>query len=60
MALGIAASRTGGLFANNGTMVKSPIPAMPRAVDRGGAAGAPGLPSHDAIFERRGAMSGAV
>ena len=52
MALGIAASRTGGLFANNGTMVKSTHPGnAARHVDRGALLARRGFRSHDAIFE---------
>ena len=52
MALGIAASRTGGLFANNGTMVKSTHPGNAARMSTEAALLARrGFRSHDAIFE---------
>src|SRR5262245_23679481 len=52
MALGIAASRTGGLFANNGTMVKSTHPGNAARLSTEAALLARrGFHSHDAIFE---------
>jgi len=52
MALGIGASRTGGLFANNGTMVKSTHPGNAARMSTEAALLARrGLISNDAIFE---------
>lgn len=52
MTLGIAASRTGGLFANNGTMVKSTHPGNAARVSTEAALLAQrGFVSNDAIFE---------
>ena len=52
MALGIGASRTGGLFANNGTMVKSTHPGNAARMSTEAALLARrGFLSHDAIFE---------
>ena len=52
MALGIAASRTGGLFANNGTMVKATHPGNAARMSTEAALLARrGFLSHDAIFE---------
>ena len=61
MALGIAASRTGGLFANNGTMVKSTHPGNAARMSTEAALLARrGFLSHDAIFEAPGLCLGAV
>src|SRR4029450_6012266 len=52
MALGIAASRTGGLFANNGTMVKATHPGnAARMATEAALLARRGFRSHDAIFE---------
>ena len=52
MALGIAASRTGGLFANNGTMTKSTHPGNSgRMGVEAALLAADGFSAHDSIFE---------